>query len=323
MGYTIDVLSRNTMELIKYTHLPHTSIGHYVLNASRLIAPKSRTAFEMYSVTNQNSRGRFCRTLLKELDDVLQGGLPTGCITELVGPPGIGKTQLCLQLSVTATLLPNWEPCGEIIYIDTEGTFTAQRLVEIAKTRFGDVFKDKASLAHLANSIHIYTEITCEDLMGRLGVLKEMVDSRNIKLIVVDSIASLVRKEFDVRRNEGISKRSALLSKQASILKSIAESYGIPVVVTNQITRFIYDDPDWLEGENETMVTTALGNTWSHCVNTRLLLSYSGRNRNLMIVKSPIAPFYQLDYTIDTKGISINRPSNAEISTSQGQLMEI
>ena len=53
------------------------------------------------------------------------------------------------------------------------------------------------------------------------------------------------------------------------------------VVVTNQITRFIYDDPDWLEGENETMVTTALGNTWSHCVNTRLLLSYSGRNRNV------------------------------------------
>ena len=41
------------------------------------------------------------------------------------------------------------------------------RLVEIAKTRFTDVFKDRDSLAHLANSIHIYTEITCEDLMGR------------------------------------------------------------------------------------------------------------------------------------------------------------
>ena len=41
------------------------------------------------------------------------------------------------------------------------------RLVEIAKTRFADVFKDRDSLAHLANSIHVYTEITCEDFMGR------------------------------------------------------------------------------------------------------------------------------------------------------------
>jgi len=37
----------------------------------------------MYSAKNENNSGRFFRTSLKELDDVLQGGLPTGCITEV------------------------------------------------------------------------------------------------------------------------------------------------------------------------------------------------------------------------------------------------
>jgi len=37
----------------------------------------------MYSATNENNCRRFFRTSLKELDDVLQGGLPTGCITEV------------------------------------------------------------------------------------------------------------------------------------------------------------------------------------------------------------------------------------------------
>lgn len=34
-------------------------------------------------------------TRLKGLDEALGGGIPFGVLTELVGPPGIGKTQVC------------------------------------------------------------------------------------------------------------------------------------------------------------------------------------------------------------------------------------
>lgn len=34
------------------------------------------------------------RTLLKGLDEALGGGIPPGLLTELVGPSGIGKTQV-------------------------------------------------------------------------------------------------------------------------------------------------------------------------------------------------------------------------------------
>ena len=38
-------------------------------------------------------------TFCRRLDALLGGGLPLGRITELVAPPGGGKTQLCLQVS--------------------------------------------------------------------------------------------------------------------------------------------------------------------------------------------------------------------------------
>ena len=40
------------------------------------------------------------------MDRVLRGGCACGSITELVGPAGIGKTQLCLQLAAIAASLP-------------------------------------------------------------------------------------------------------------------------------------------------------------------------------------------------------------------------
>lgn len=44
--------------------------------------------------------------------------------TELVGVPGIGKTQMAMQLSVTAQIPEVFGGNGgEAVYIDTEGSF--------------------------------------------------------------------------------------------------------------------------------------------------------------------------------------------------------
>jgi len=51
----------------------------------------------------------------------------------------------------------------------------------------------------------------------------------------------------------------------------------VQVVVTNQITGIVshndVDESDYLELNNDFTITAALGNTWSHCVNTRLLMT--------------------------------------------------
>eukprot|EP00069_Balaena_mysticetus_P012427 bmy_07726T0 len=51
-------------------------------------------------------------------------------------------------------------------------------------------------------------------------------------------------------------------------------------------------------------VTAALGNTWSHSVNTRLILQYLGSGRRqILIAKSPLATFTTFVYTIEKEGL--------------------
>ena len=57
------------------------------------------------------------------------------------------------------------------------------------------------------------------DITVRLQRLEEEVISKGVKLIILDSIASLVRKEFDSRVSRNLNERTALLSKEAAILK--------------------------------------------------------------------------------------------------------
>ena len=63
----------------------------------------------------------------------------------------------------------------------------------------------------------------------RLQNLEEDLITKNIKLVIVDSIASLVRKEFDSRGSKNMIERTNLLAKEAAILKYVAEEFKIPV----------------------------------------------------------------------------------------------
>jgi RAD51-like protein 2 len=71
----------------------------------------------------------FCRAL----DELLDGGIAIGELTELAGSPGSGKTTLCMQLAVNAAL-PYY--CGGVqgrtVYIDTEGSFAPERCYDLA-----------------------------------------------------------------------------------------------------------------------------------------------------------------------------------------------
>jgi RAD51-like protein 1 len=107
-------------------------------------------------------------TGLQGLDGALWGGIPFGIVTEVVGPAGIGKTQLCLMLSAL-TSMP--EALGGlnsgVIYIDTEHKFTSGRLIEIAHSLSPEVLGD-----NLLQQVHkfqglpnCYCEQKCVDEM--------------------------------------------------------------------------------------------------------------------------------------------------------------
>lgn len=63
--------------------------------------------------------------------------------------------------------------------------------------------------------------------------LEEVIIDNNIKCIIIDSIAAIVRREFDTN---SLVQRQSTLGKQAAMLKTLAENFNIPILVTNQVT---------------------------------------------------------------------------------------
>lgn len=57
-------------------------------------------------------------------DKILNGGLHTGCVFEICGQSGAGKTQLCLSIAVNVSHQLN----QTVYYIDSKNDFSATRI---------------------------------------------------------------------------------------------------------------------------------------------------------------------------------------------------
>ena len=99
------------------------------------------------------------------------------------------------------------------------GTSPSTRLIEIAKCRYPSLSNDTGQLASMAGRVHVLTELTCDGFLQQLGSLDLLIAEKDVGLVIVDSIASLARKEFDTSSKRGVAERAALLSKQAARLK--------------------------------------------------------------------------------------------------------
>ena len=235
-----------------------------VLAVSRKVCPASQTALQLAEKSRLVPRA--LRIGDAAIDGMLRGGFRVGAITEIVGQAGMGKTQLCLGLAVTATLPESaGGSAGRALYIDTESRFSTTRMLEMAANKYPDSFGTETEADALAKSVLVIRPRSCAELMAHLSGLQSFIIEHSIKCIVVDSIASLPRSEFS---NEFIIERQEMLGRQAVALKAVAEAFSIPVVVTNQVTTRIVRD----EAGDFSHLTAALGTKWSHCVNTRITL---------------------------------------------------
>ena len=82
------------------------------------------------------------------------------------------------------------------------------------------------------------------------------------------------------------------------MLKSLAETFRIPVVVVNQVTAQMYAPTSHAfqgsttSGSNRqqgTHLTAALGTMWAHAVNTRLVLESAADVRYLKVCQVAVA----------------------------------
>ncbi|CAI5996271.1 unnamed protein product, partial [Closterium sp. NIES-64] len=301
------VLSLTAVDLMEVLDCDGATVRDAMIAVSRAACPPSCTVAD---IAVAGGTGHL-RLDLPALDAALAGGLPCGAITEIAGPAGAGKTQMCMQAAVMATLPASAGGFNaSVVYFDTERRFSPKRVAEIAVNRIPAFFSSHMAMEQLLSRILLVQPVSSAELLDRIANLHTSLAGNSTRLIIIDSIAALVRIDFGA---DNLIQRQQLLSHQASKLKYLAESFCLPVLVTNHVAAASSSSssrsaglpaPNEMDGRR-----AALGAKWSHCVNVRLLLSTvthaSGSHRVLHIAKAPMAPQISFPFTITNSGLQL------------------
>ncbi|GFQ69109.1 DNA repair protein RAD51 homolog 2 [Trichonephila clavata] len=235
-----DVLSLTKLELQTLLGLSRSKVDSILHEISKKCISSPKTAYDVIKNQEQTSVNAFLPLSLHSLDLLLQGGLLFGSITEFTGPPGVGKTQFCFMLSILTSLPMPLGLAAQVIYIDTESAFCAERLKIMAQKRFPGAIKEEEVahylqriLVHKVNSITALKEVM-------LHLEKEIIKSK-VKLIIIDSVASLMRKEYGTDGIDSLMERNKILMELAAMLKDLAQTYNLVVFLSNQIASHLVE----------------------------------------------------------------------------------
>ena len=188
------------------------------------------------------------------MDTLFGGGVPTGQLTEFCGVPGIGKTQLGIQLALDVQIPSMFRGRGgKAIYLDTEGSFVPKRAAGMAeslcrhirgiarlrtKTEDESIQEERKQIAasfteeSLLSGINVFR---AHDLTEQLAIINHfpafLEAHTDVKLIVIDSIAFHFRQDV-----LNLANRGRVLSRVAQLLNELAYTHNLAVVVMNHVT---------------------------------------------------------------------------------------
>ena len=165
------------------------------------------------------------------IDEMIGGGLPPSCLDAvssmlLFGEYGSGKTQTGFTMCVEAP--------DDVVYIDSEGSYRAERVKQICEERGKDWNEVK-------KKIHLFRPTNWVQQIMVLNSIPSPADTHTgrVGLIIVDSLT----KDF---RGIEFAGRQALTTKQPLIrefifqLEAIAKAFGCALIFTTQI----YETPN-------------------------------------------------------------------------------
>ena len=258
--------------------------------AIKYVEPKTFiTAAELYE---EQKNIEYLTTGSKSLDDLIGGGLETKSITEISGPYGSGKTQLSHQLCVNVQLPKDQGGLeGAALYHDVEGTFSVDRIRQIAEARGLDP-------KNVINNIIVAKCYNTDHQMFVMNNSEKIIKKHNVRLIIVDGIMSHLRSEYIGR--EVLAERQQQLNKYLRKLRNLARAHNAVAFVTNQVVanpQATYFGPD---------ATAIGGHIMAHNAVIRLWIKRPSDMKPTRIVKlykSPKLPSGQVTIEITERGI--------------------
>ncbi|MBW2992585.1 DNA repair and recombination protein RadB [Candidatus Woesearchaeota archaeon] len=150
------------------------------------------------------------------IDELLEGGFEKDILTTIYGPAGSGKTCSCILACVEIA-----KSVGKVIFIDTEGGFSVERLKQITP-----------DYEKILENMVFFRPVNFEEQKEVFEKLKALANDK-IKLIVVDTISMLYRIELG--RGNDVFRFNKELGLQLSFLSEICRKNNIPVILTSQV----------------------------------------------------------------------------------------
>ncbi|KAL4975257.1 P-loop containing nucleoside triphosphate hydrolase protein [Aspergillus desertorum] len=204
-------------------------------------------------------------------------GIPQGQVTEVFGPPGVGKTSLALNIASNALLAG-----GKVVWIDTGSPLPRLRLRDILQKSI-EASKSSQTVEELVQSL---THIRAQSLPHLLALLLHPPSAfppEDCSLLVVDSAsgpfpsyfpnptelkARLAQsKNIDKAQVQWLMNRSSnVTSDLANQLMKLATTHRMAVLAINQTRTRIKGQP------RATLCPVLAGGGWESSVSTRLVL---------------------------------------------------
>jgi len=220
----------------------------------------------------------------------LYGGYEKGIISMIAGPPGSGKTNFAILTTCSQAKKGN-----KIIFIDTEGGFSTDRVKQIVGESYENILKN----------ILLITPSSFEEQKKFFTTLENQLKKEQIALIIVDGMAMLYRLELGDARKEGdenVRKINREVAKQMKILAEISKKQNIPIIITNQVYSGFQTEEDWKKGiEREVNIVGGdLFQYWSKCI---IELKNEKGKRKAFLLKHRSLPQKEIIFEIRNDGI--------------------
>jgi len=224
-----------------------------------------------------------------DLNKFLYGGWEKEIITTIYGPAGTGKTNLCVLAAVSQA-----KKGKKVIFIDTEGGFSIERVKQIAGEDYESVLKN----------IFLLKPVNFDEQERAFSqMLKELL---GVSLIIVDGMTMLYRLDLaeaiKEKSENKIREINSKLARQLRILAEIARTKNISVLVSNQVYSEFLSDEQLRAGKEKTvnMVGGDLLKYWSKCL---VELKNERGRRKLFLRKHRSLPEKEFEFEIINLGI--------------------
>ncbi|WP_456454409.1 ATPase domain-containing protein [Methanopyrus sp.] len=224
-------------------------------------------------------------TGIQGFDERMGGGLPTGVIVGMYGPPGAGKSQFATQ--VAAHALKEGE---SVLYIDTENAFRPQRLLEI-----GGFKKDE--LKEVSDRFVLRRVIDAAALRQyfdeKEGEFISEAYELTPKVVVIDSISQPFRP-YSAR--DKLPERSRMIAHILNTLLKYCTAYN----ALGMVTTHVQANPDAWGKRWQDVAPTVL----KHIATYRFSIDYKGRTERVITLEdAPDKPPFEVEVELTDRGL--------------------